>query len=256
MPNTTAWNPDLYTQKHNFVYQYGEDLVALLAPQPGECILDLGCGTGELTNQISEAGARVVGIDSSEELILAARKHFPQLSFHQRDATRLTDSEQYDAVFSNAVLHWISNQDAVSQGMFRALKPGGRLVIEFGGEGNVQQIREALKKTLQQHGYQKDASINLWYFPSIGQYTTLLEQHGFRVQSAHHYARPTRLADAETGIKDWLGMFANSYLEAVPPDVRPLILNEVQNALQPALYSDGHWYADYQRLRVTATKSV
>ena len=252
----TTWNPTLYTQKHNFVYQYGEGLVELLAPQPSERILDLGCGTGELTNQISEAGATVLGIDSAEELILAARKQFPQLSFHQQDAAQLTEVEQYDAVFSNAVLHWISDQDAVTRGVFRALKPGGRLVVEFGGEGNVQQIREALKKILQQHGYQKAASINLWYFPSVGQYTTLLEQHGFRVQSAHHYARPTQLADAKTGIKDWLAMFANSYLEAVPSDVRPLILDEVQNALQPALYRDGHWYADYQRLRLTAIKPL
>ncbi len=256
MSTATVWNPKLYTQKHNFVYQYGEGLVELLAPQPGECILDVGCGTGELTNQISEAGANVVGIDSSEELILAACERFPHLSFHQLDATQLADHEQYDAVFSNAVLHWICDQDVVSSGMFQTLKPGGRLVVELGGEGNVQQIREALKKTLQRHGYLKAADTNPWYFPSVGQYTTLLEQHGFRVQAAHHYARPTQLADAKHGIKDWLAMFANSYLKEISSDQQMRILDEVQKSLRPTLYRDNHWYADYQRLRVTAIKPL
>lgn len=256
MSTATVWNPELYTQRHSFVYQYGEGLVDLLTPKPGERILDLGCGTGELTNQISEAGANVVGIDSSEELIATAQQQFPLLTFHQQDATQLTEVEQYDAVFSNAVLHWIFDQNAVTQSMFRALIPSGRLVVEFGGEGNVQQIRSALKKTLRRHGYQEAADVTLWYFPSVGQYTTLLEQHGFRVQLAHHYARPTLLTDAKNGIKDWLMMFANSYLEAIPTDEQVLMLKEIQESLRPTLYRDHHWYADYQRLRVTAIKPL
>ena len=138
--SATTWNPQLYTQKHHFVYQYGEALVKLLNPQPGERILDVGCGTGELTNQISQSGAEVVGIDSSKELIVAAQQQFPGLTFLHRDATQLLDTEQYDALFSNAVLHWIKDQDTVTPRMFRALKPGGRLVAEFGGQGNVQTI--------------------------------------------------------------------------------------------------------------------
>ena len=252
----TTWNPELYTQKHNFVYQYGEGLVELLNPQPGECILDLGCGTGELTYRISETGAEVVGIDSAAELIATARRQFPQLSFYHQNATKLTDTDRYDAVFSNAVLHWIQDQGAVTQRMFQALKPGGRLVVEFGGEGNVQQIREALEKTLRRYGYENAANTTLWYFPSVGQYATLLEQYGFRVQLAHHYARPTILTDANNGIKDWLAMFANSYLETVSPDEQEMLLDDVQDSLRPALYRDQHWYADYRRLRITAIKPI
>ena len=256
MSTATVWNPELYTQKHNFVYKYGEGLVELLAPQPGEQILDLGCGTGELTNQINKAGADVVGIDSSKKLISAACEQFPHLPFYHQDATQLTEVERYDAVFSNAVLHWIQDQDAVTQGMFRALRPGGRLVVELGGEGNVQQIRAALKKTLQRRGYQKAADTTLWHFPSVGQYTTLLEQHRFRVQSAQHYDRPTELADTKHGIINWLMMFANSYLETVPPEERTLVLEEVQELLRPILLRNQQWYADYQRLRVTAIKPL
>ena len=251
---TTAWNPDLYKQKHSFVYQYGEDLVEVLCPQPSERILDVGCGTGELTQRISEIGADVVGIDSSEELIVAARRQFPHLPFHHQDATQLTDTDQYDGVFSNAVLHWIQDQEVVTRCLFQVLKPGGRLVVEFGGEGNVQHIREALKVVLQQRGYKRQAQISLWYFPSVGQYATLLEQHGFRIQIAHHYARPTPLVDSKNGIKDWLVMFAGNYLKDISSDEQAVMLNEVQNLLRPTLYRNQQWYADYQRLRVTATK--
>ena len=251
---TTVWNPGLYTQNHNFVFQYGAALVEVLAPQTGERILDVGCGTGELTYQISEAGAKVIGIDSSEALITTARRQFPHLTFHHQDATQLSDVQLYDAVFSNAVLHWILDQPTVTEKMYQALRPGGRLVVELGGEGNVRQITDALKTTLLHHGYDRQANIDLWYFPSVGQYTSLLERQGFRVQGAWHFARPTRLADTDRGIRDWLAMFAGAYLEAIPSEEQELIMKETQERLRPKLYRDQHWYADYQRLRVTATR--
>ena len=252
--SATVWNPDLYTQKHNFVFQYGAGLVEVLDPQPNERILDVGCGTGELTKQVSDAGANVVGIDSSEALVVAARQQFPNLTFRHEDATQLADVQQYDAVFSNAALHWIQDQPRVTQAMYQALKPGGRLVVELGGEGNVRQITEALKTALLRYGYPREANISLWYFPSVGQYTTLLEHHGFRVQWARHYARPTRLADTDHGIKDWLKMFAGAYLTSIPSDEQELITTATQEALRPVLFQDQHWYADYQRLRVTAIR--
>lgn len=251
---TTAWNPQLYTQKHHFVYQYGATLVELLDPQPGERILDLGCGTGELTHQISESGASVVGIDSSTELIATAQQRFSHLKFYQQDATQLSGIERYDAVFSNAVLHWIKDQDAVTAAAHHTLKPGGRLVVEFGGKGNVQLIRNALRGVLQQQGYEQAARAELWYFPSVGEYTTLLERHSFEVQWAQHYARPTVLVDTQSGIKDWLRMFANSYLATVPPEAQETVLNETQDRLRSQLYYDHQWHADYRRLRVAATK--
>ena len=251
---TTAWNPELYKEKHHFVYQYGESLVDLLSPQPGEHVLDLGCGTGELTYQISEAGASVTGIDNAEDLLTEARRKFPDLNFRHQNATDLEDTEQYDAVFSNAALHWILDQQKVTQRMFNALKPGGRLVVELGGQGNVQRIREALSEVLLLHHYTQLAQTSVWYFPSVGQYTTLLEQYGLQVQQAQHYARPTPLTDAENGIKDWLSMFANSYQHAVEAVEWEKIINEVQEVLRPDLYRDGCWHADYYRLRVTALK--
>lgn len=253
---TTAWNPELYTQKHSFVYQYGEGLVDLLNAQPNERILDLGCGTGELTDQISKTGADVIGIDSSADLLVAARREFPKLTFRHQNATELADTYQYDAVFSNATLHWILDQQEVTQRMFRSLKSGGRLVVELGGQGNVQCIRQALTETLRQYGYVQQAQINLWYFPSVGQYTTLLEQHGFYVQTAHHYARPTPLADADNGVKDWLKMFANHYLKTILSEEQAALLEDTQSRLRPNLYYDGQWHADYQRLRVTAMKPL
>lgn len=258
MPQTHDYDhrlePQLYTQKHHFVYQYGAALVELLDPQPGELILDLGCGTGELTNQISQSGAEVLGIDSSEALVVRAQHQFPGLTFYRQDATQLPDIERYDAVFSNAVLHWIEDQPTISAAMCRALKPGGRLVVEFGGKGNVQLIRDALRGVLQQQSYEQAACAELWYFPSVGEYTTLLERHGFEVQWAQHYARPTVLADARNGIKDWLRMFANSYLVTVPPEAQETVLNETQDRLRSQLYYDHQWHADYRRLRVVATK--
>ncbi len=248
MPKT-VWSPELYNQKHDFVYEYGEALVEVLAPQPHETILDLGCGTGELTHQISLSGAEVAGIDSAKELVEKARQQYPQLTFRQQDATQLSDIEQYDAIFSNAVLHWVVDQEQLTVAMFRALKPGGRLVVEFGGKGNVQQIVSALQEALRQHGYPQPANQSLWYFPTIGQHTGLLERHGFWVQWAQHYERPTRLTDTENGIKDWLRMFANSYLNDVDSRAQEVILEDVQRAVHPSLHHDGQWYADYQRLR-------
>ena len=254
--SVTSWSPTLYNQKHSFVYHYGESLVKELNSQPNEQILDLGCGTGELTQQISKSEATVVGTDSSAELIATAQQQFPNVKFRRQDATQLSDIEQYDAIFSNAVLHWIKDQSAVTRGMFQVLRPGGRLVAEFGGQGNVQTIVNALRETLWQYGYEQTGILsNRGKVPRFDS-GLLLETHGFQVQWMHHYDRPTELADTEDGIVDWLRMFAGSFLLGTATDKQNAILDEVQEKLRTELYREGKWYADYQRLCFQAIKPL
>ena len=170
------WDAELYDSKHSFVSQLGTDLVQLLSPQSGEYILDLGCGTGYLTDKIAASGAKVVGIDNASTMIEQARKNYPNLMFEVTDATNLHFKEQFDAIFSNAVLHWIKEPEKVIASIWRALKPGGRFVAEFGGKGNVKAIVTAIYQAIQAAGYPINESKNPWYYHSIAEYGTLLEQ--------------------------------------------------------------------------------
>lgn len=250
----TTWKSTLYNDKHAFVYQYGEGLIDLLTPKEGERILDVGCGSGQLTAKINELGATVIGIDSSREMIADAKLKFPHIEFLVMDATDFHFNEPFDAIFSNAVLHWVLKKEEAIKSMFRNLKAGGRLVAEFGGKGNIQTIVNQLRLSLAKRGYEENANLELWYFPSIGEYTTLLEKHGFRVTLAQHYDRPTELADSESGIKDWLEMFGNAFFNDVPLAAKEAIKSEVQQSIKGKLYSNGKWYADYKRIRVVAIK--
>src|SRR5262249_48432550 len=170
------WNADLYNASHSFVWKFGAQLVEVLAPQPGEKILDLGCGTGALTAQIAAAGAQVIGIDSSPEMIEQARRSFPELSFHVADARSFTVGGDFDAVFSNAVLHWVKEPERAVSRIRAALKTGGRFVAEFGGRGNTQKIATALERRAAACGI-SDYVIP-WYYPGIAEYTGVLERHG------------------------------------------------------------------------------
>lgn len=248
------WNAGLYNSKHEFVSIYGADLVELLQPKDGERILDVGCGSGRLSNEISQTGATVFGIDSSEEMISEAKAAFPHIQFTVASATEYQAEQPFDAIFSNAALHWILEAEKAVENMGRNLKPDGRLVIEMGGKGNVAQLIAALKEVLIKHGYAENAAIQQWYFPSLGEYCSLLEAKGFRVHFASHFDRETELKDSETGIKDWLRMFAVSYLKGIA-DPKPFV-DEVQEKLRPTHYRGGKWYADYKRLRVVATKQT
>jgi trans-aconitate methyltransferase len=251
---TTTWKAGLYNDKHSFVYQYGESLLSLLAPAEGERILDLGCGSGQLTAKIKELGAEVIGIDSSKEMIADARKKYPHIEFLVMDATSFEFTEPFDAIFSNAVLHWVVKKEEAIACMYRNLKVGGRMVVEFGGKGNVQTIVNQLKKSLAGYGYAQNAQADIFYFPSIGEYTTLLEKHGFRVTLAQHYDRLTELADSEKGIQDWLEMFGNGFFKGVPDTEKEQIKSEVQQNVKDTLFSNGKWYADYKRIKVVALK--
>lgn len=249
------WNAELYNDKHAFVHEHGEGLVDLLGPKSGESILDLGCGTGQLTHQIAAAGALVIGIDSSSQMVQTARKNYPKTQFRQMDACSLDFDSRFDAIFSNAVLHWINNQEKVSEQMYMQLKEGGRMVVEFGGQGNVGQIRKALNDCFRQRGLGSHAESRSWYFPSIGEYSRLLETVGFEVNFARLFDRPTMLDSEESGIKEWLEMFAKDYFIGIDREEADRIMQEVQDKLRPILFKDGKWYADYRRIRVIARKS-
>ncbi len=246
------WDAELYDSKHAFVSQLGASLIELLSPQKQERILDLGCGTGYLTQQIAETGATVMGIDSAATMIEQARKNYPSLSFGVEDATALPFTEEFDAVFSNAVLHWIQQPELVVSGVWRSLKPGGRFVAEFGGRGNVQAIATALYKVLESAGY-ATAALNPWYFPTIGEYGTILEKQGFELTFATLFERPTPL-EGEQGMQNWLQMFAKSLFSVVPTEEQPSVLAKIEADVRPQLYHDGTWFADYKRIRVLAIK--
>lgn len=249
-----SWNVDLYNEKHSFVHQYGSQLVDLLNPKPGENILDLGCGSGQLTKKISEFSSHVIGIDSSEEMIKASQKLFPDLEFHHMGAESFDFEQSFDAIFSNAVLHWVKNQKAATINMFHHLKQGGRLVVEFGGYGNVATIIKALQSSLIRHGFQVNASLERWYFPTISNYTSLLEDVGFEVVYAQLYDRPTLLESKDNGIIDWIQMFGSHFFEGIPQENKITILTEVQNKVKSKCLKDGQWYADYRRIRAVAIK--
>ncbi|HBI45338.1 MAG TPA: SAM-dependent methyltransferase [Planctomycetales bacterium] len=246
-----GWDAGLYNDKHAFVWQYGASLVGLLAPKAGERILDLGCGTGHLTAQIAQAGATVVGLDHSAEMLEQARSAYPLLQFIQGDARDFTFAEPFDAIFSNAVLHWIQPPEAVIRCVRDALRPGGRFVAEFGGRGNVRRVLAVLRDAAEQMGIAADLPQS--YFPSLSEYATLLEAAGLEVQSALLFDRPTPLERAD-GLRDWVKMFRRPTLESLPAERREEFLQNVEEAARPQLFRDGGWVADYRRLRVVAVR--
>jgi len=246
------WDPSLYDDKHSFVFSYGADVVKLLDPKPWERILDLGCGTGHLTAQIAGTGANVIGMDYSSAMIEQAREEYPSLTFIQGDATDFAFDEPFDAVFSNAVLHWVPEPEKVLACVHRALKPGGRFVAEFGGEGNVEMFIQALFGALDALGYPVPSE-RPWYFPSPEAYTALLEKHGFRVMMMRHFERPTTL-EGEDGIANFIHTFTPQYLEQIAPEQRPAFIREVTERARPRLYQNGHWVMDYVRLRLRAER--
>lgn len=244
------WDATLYDAKHSFVSQLATDLVELLAPQNKEHILDLGCGTGYLTHKLATSGAEVIGIDSAPSMINQAQKNYNYLHFEVADGTNLQFTEEFDAVFSNAVLHWIKEPQKVIASIYRALKPGGRFVAEFGGKGNIKSIITAVNNAIGEPSY--SVNVNPWYFPSISEYGTLLEDQGLELTFATLFERLTPLEDGERGMENWLKMFG-SFLD-VPNDIRNSVLANIENQLRPTLYKDGTWFVDYRRIRVVAFK--
>lgn len=250
MPN--AWDAELYEARHAFVWKFGEGVLDLLDPKPGEQVLDLGCGTGQLTQQIAERGAKVVGLDASPEMIGQARQNYPHLRFVLGDAAKMNFQSQFDAVFSNAALHWMVDANAVASAISRALRPGGRLAAELGGRGNIHHIEEAIALVLHKRGLELE-DYRRTFFPSIGEYASILEANHLEVRSAILFERPTML-EGESGMANWLRQFASYYFDPLPAREREQALAEVAERLRPVLFIDGTWHADYRRLRVVARK--
>jgi trans-aconitate 2-methyltransferase len=250
---SAPWKPALYDASHSFVWKFGAQLLELLAVRPGERILDLGCGTGALTAQIADAGADVLGIDSSPEMIEQARHSFPGLDFEVADARSFKTEEPFDAVFSNAVLHWVKPPEESVSRIRAALKPGGRFVAEFGGRGNTARIVAALMHQASLFGVTEYEVP--WYYPGIAEYTGILEPHGFEVTFANLFDRLTPL-EGEAGLRNWFEMFGGSLLDRLSRENRVACLGALEAELRPSLYCDGTWLADYRRLRVVAVATA
>ncbi|MFC3282496.1 class I SAM-dependent methyltransferase [Litchfieldella rifensis] len=241
------WNAQGYADHADFVPALGGAVATMLAPKAGERILDLGCGNGTLSEALLASGATLVGVDASEDMIDAARAK--GLDAHVMDGHRLPFDAEFDAVFSNAALHWMQEPEAVIDGVKRALKPGGRFVGEFGGHGNVAAICTALLAALHIRGIDGVQRFP-WFFPAPDEYRTLLEAQGFRVESIELIPRPTPLP---TGMAGWLATFANPFLYGLPDDTRQAVLDDTVEWLATSLRdSRGNWSADYVRLRFKA----
>jgi SAM-dependent methyltransferase len=247
LSSAQTWDPERYARNARFVSDLGQPVLELLAPQPGERVLDLGCGDGVLTEKLVALGCSVVGVDASPPQVSAARAR--GLDAHVMDGQALAFEREFDAVFSNAALHWMRDRDAVIRGVGRALRPGGRFVGEFGGHGCVAKIVAAIEATLARRGIDA-ARLNPWYFPTPDEYAARLAAGGFEVGFIALLPRPTPLPG---DLRGWLETFCETFTAALAPADRPAWLDEVCAALRPELCdAEGRWTADYVRLRFSA----
>lgn len=245
------WKPECYNSGAGFVPALGKPVIELLKPKAGERILDLGCGNGILTKELLELGCDVVGVDSSPEMVEAARAS--GLDARLMDGEALDFSCEFDAVMSNAALHWMTDQYAVARGVWNALKPGGRFAAECGGEGCVRVIREGMKIALTRRGIDYK-SRNPWKYPKLGEYKTILENQGFSVGYIARIDRPTPLP---RGLRGWLEVFAESHTSGFTEEEKVKFYTEVEDYCRPTLCNDkNEWTADYVRLRFLAVKPL
>lgn len=248
-----TWDANTYHTDFSFVNQYGNSVIEWMETGKNHSVLDLGCGDGTLTAVLREKGCRATGLDASGELLELARKNHPDIPFIQGDAADFSLPEPVDAVFSNAVLHWIERerQPGLLGCVKNALKQNGEFVFEFGGHGNNRLIHEGLETVFAAHRYVYQMP---FYFPTIGEYAALLEQAGFRVTQAVLFDRPTWLK-GEDGLKSWMRIFLKTPFSVIDREEEAqAVLDQTAELLRPALYQGGSWYADYVRLRMRAVR--
>ena len=242
------WEKEKYEKNARFVSTYGEDLIEWLNPQKDEYILDLGCGDGVLTKKITEYGCKVLGLDGSQKFVEAARKIGVEAV--QGDAQNMKFENEFDAIFSNAALHWMTNPEKVMEGVSRALKKGGRFVVEMGGKGNIEKIENVIFETVEKHNLKAK---KCWFFPTPEEKTKLLEKYGLKVKRMISFPRPTLLP---TGIKGWLQTFSAPVLVNVPVEMHEKLIDEITEKVEKELEKNekGQIIADYVRLRFEAVK--
>ncbi|WP_329885829.1 class I SAM-dependent methyltransferase [Pseudoramibacter faecis] len=253
MPNI-IWDVTRYENKFSFVPRYGEALLDLITGGNGSFVVDIGCGDGMLTQQISDRGYRVLGIDDSDAMLKMAVKKHPDIAFHRGNAVDFHLREKADVLFSNAVFHWIdrSRQQTMLANLFSNLKPGGELVCEFGGYGCAENIHGQLEKAFLKRGLTYD---RVFYFPTIGEYAPMLEKAGFKVEVALLFDRPTP-QKGEHGLVDWIRMFDKKPFEGINEKTEASIIQEAERSLQAKLFRDGNWFVDYVRIRIRARKPL
>ena len=250
-----AWDAGLYDRSFGFVSDFATDMVDLLAPEPGERIVDLGCGTGTLTAAIAARGAEVIGIDGDAAMVERARALHPTLAFEHADGRDFAIEGHADAVFSNAALHWMKEAPPeVIACVAHALRPGGRFVAEMGAHRNVRIVTDALYRALAEEGVAAEAVDFPWYFPRTSRYVGLLEDGGFDVTQLYYFARPTPLDDCPNGLADWIVMFGRNFTDAAPPGRTQAVVDRTIELTRNRLCPDGRWITDYTRLRFVAVK--
>ena len=244
------WDAEEYKNNFSFVHKYGEDVLNLINAPQGSLVVDLGCGNGALTKKLADMSYKVIGIDSADSMLDIAKAQNPDLDFRCEDALRFSLEEKADVIFSNAVFHWIDDQDALAANIYDQLKPGGQLVCEFGGKGNCERIHSALEREFNKRGMEYKRT---FYFPSIGEHSSLLEKHGLNVTYAVLFDRMTE-QKGNDGVADWIRMFVKVPFEGLNEELSNEIIKDAVDALKPELYIGGKWYADYVRIRLKAVK--
>lgn len=247
-----TWDADLYANNFDYIRHYGKGVTELIDAPEGATVLDLGCGNGALTDVLHQKGYQVSGLDASPELLDSAKENYPEIPFIKGDARDFHLDEPVDAVFSNAVFHWIDeeDQDKMLACVYENLMNGGQFVFEFGGHGNNALIHKALDVEFAHHGYEYKMP---FYFPTIGEYASRLERAGFKVVYATLFDRPTKLFST-SGMADWINMFVRTPFEGIPEAEKESIVEGAVERLRYPLSRDDKWYADYVRLRMKAIK--
>ncbi|MCL2212825.1 MAG: class I SAM-dependent methyltransferase [Oscillospiraceae bacterium] len=245
------WNAELYQDKHSFVSEYGKAILEYVSNNNAQSILDIGCGTGDLTHELAQKSGVVIGIDNSESMIKKAKEKYPKIEFCVIDACNLTWKNSFDIVFSNAVFHWIQNQTKLLEGIYRALKIDGKLICEFGAHGCVAKIWNAFRDILSSYGYDE---FYPFYYPTVQEYKRLLDKVGFEIEMAIDFDKPTILKGGKQGLRDWLKQFYASDLSKFDSYQQADIFDKMDETLYRDLWNGEQWAADYRRIRVVAAK--
>lgn len=245
------WDSNLYDEKHNFVAEYGKGLLEYIPNKPNQHNLDLGCGTGTLTNRLLAYSDYVTGVDSSVDMIEKSKSQYDNINFYVCDALNLPFKNEFDIVFSNAVFHWISDHDSLAQSIYNVLKSNGMLICEFGADGNISTIDKAFKASCAEYGYEYKSKFN---FPTAEHFSDVLKNNGFIIEKVFSFDRPTPLSDGEKGLSNWMKQFYASELAELPKNAQNEIIANVENITKNKLWNGAQWIADYCRLRAIVRK--